>query len=107
MTISKENREFVSSLIDYYVSTASSYRDMAATYREFTDSVDDAVFGMIVGSVYSGFMQVYQSRQIAPSLEDINEFGEIMMERAADIKKAVAESGTDAEEPPDHPEQEQ
>lgn len=96
MAISEANREFISGLIDYYVSTASSYREMAGMYKEFTDSVDDAAFGMIAGSVYSSFMQIYQNRQITPSLEDMGEFEEIMMGRVAEIKRAIAGAGRPA-----------
>ena len=97
MAISKENREFIAGLIDYYVSTAASYRDLARVYRGVADSVDDAALGMIAGSVYSSFMQVYQNQQIAPSLEDVNEFNEIMRERAPEIKRAVG--GQDSKVP--------
>lgn len=95
MAISKENKEFVMGLIDYYISTASSYKDLAVAYSEFTDSVEDATFGMIAGSVYSSFMQIYQNQQIAPSLEDVKEFTDMMREKAPEIKKAIQESGSE------------
>ena len=97
MAISKENREFITGLVDYYVSTAPSYRDLAVAYEEHTDSVEDTAFGMIAGSIYSGFMQIYQNQQITPSLEDMREFNEIMSEKAHEIKKAVLESGSDGQ----------
>lgn len=92
MAISKENREFISGLIDYYISTAPSYRDLAGVYSEFTKSVEDAALGMIAGSVYSSFMQVYQNQQITPSLEDVKEFNEMMRGKAPEIKRAISES---------------
>lgn len=101
MAISKENREFISSLIDYYVSTASSYKELARVYAGFADSVEDVALGMIVGSIYYSFMQTCQSQQAAPGLEEINEFNEIIKERASEIREAV--SGSDSEpqaEPP-------
>ncbi len=98
MVISKENKEFIVGLIDYYVSTASSYRDLAVAYREHTDSVEDTAFGMIAGSIYSSFMQIYQNQQITPSLEDIREFNGIMDEKAHEIKKAVLESDSEQAE---------
>ena len=94
MAISKENREFISSLIDYYVSTASSYKDLASVYAEFADSVEDVALGLIVGSIYSSFMQVYQNQQITPSLEDIGEFNRIIKDKAQDLKKAISQSGS-------------
>lgn len=93
MAISKENREFILGLVDYYVSTAPSYKDLAVVYSEFIDSVEDATFGMIAGSVYSSFMQICQNQQITPSLEDIKEFNEMMKEKAPEIKKAISEPG--------------
>ena len=95
MAISKENKEFITNLIDYYISTASSYKDLAIVYKEFTDSVEDTALGMIAGSVYSSFMQIYQNQQITPSLEDMKEFNEIMQERSPDIKKAILESNSE------------
>lgn len=87
--MSKENREFVSSLIDYYVGAASSYVELASAYRGAVGSVNDAALGMMAGGVYSGFMQSYQSRQAVPSLEDVREFNEMVRERAPEMMKAV------------------
>lgn len=88
----KESREFVSSLVDYYVGAAGSYVELASAYRGVAGSVKDAALGMIAGGIYSGFMQSYQSRRAAPSLEDVREFNEMMRERAPDIMKAVEEA---------------
>jgi len=95
MTISNENRGFISSMIDYYVSTASSYKELARVYAGFADSVEDVAFGMIVGSIYYSFMQTCQSQQAAAGLEEINEFNEIIKERAPEIRDAVSESGSE------------
>ena len=89
MAISKDTKEFISDLIDYYISTASSYKDLAQVYKDFTRSVEDTALGMIAGSIYSSFMQVYQNQQITPSLEDINEFNEMMLFKVPEIKKAI------------------
>ena len=48
MAISKENREFISGLIDYYVSTAQSYKDMAGAYGGAADAAGDTAFGIII-----------------------------------------------------------
>lgn len=90
--ITKENKKFVSDLIDYYIQTASSYMDLACIYKDHTKSAEDVAFGMIAGSVYASFMQVYQHQQISPSLEDINEFNSMIKAKAQEIKKAVVES---------------
>ena len=94
MAIPKEIKDFVSGLVDYYVSTASSYRDLAQTHAETANSVDDVALGMITGIVYSSFMQAYQNQQKSPSLDDIREFNELVRLRSSDIKKAIAESGS-------------
>lgn len=95
MAISKENKEFILGLINYYIETASSYKDLACVYQEFTKSIEDAAFGMIAGSVYSSFMQMYQNKQITPSLEDVNEFNEMLKSKASEIKKAISEPDTE------------
>ncbi len=91
MTISKENKEFIAGLIDYYISTASSYKDLARVYSDFTDSLEDTTLGMITGSIYSSFMQIYQNQQVTPSIEDIDEFNQMIKARSSEIKKAILE----------------
>lgn len=89
MAISKNTRDFVDSLIDYYISEAPSYKQIADTYVPEVEAVRDAAFGFIAGCVYSGFLQAYKSQQITPSLEDIQEFHKILKDRAPLIKKAM------------------
>ncbi len=94
MAISEETRGYIDSQIDYYISEAQSYRQIAQTYTPEIGSVPDAAFGIIVGYVYSAFMQVFQGRGQSPSLEEIQEFGKIVKERAPLIKKAILEQST-------------
>ncbi|MFB5614666.1 MAG: hypothetical protein ACE5RI_06135 [Candidatus Nitrosomaritimum yanchengensis] len=91
MTISKENREFIDSLIDYYISESQSYRQIAENYLPEVESVFDTAFGIIAGCVYSGFLQAYQNQQQSPSLEDMKEFNQIIKEKAPLIKKSLLE----------------
>lgn len=91
MTISKENREFIDSLIDYYISESQSYRQIAENYLPEVESVSDTAFGIIAGCVYSGFLQAYQNQQQSPSLEDMKEFNQIIKEKAPLIKKSLLE----------------
>ena len=91
MAISKNTREFVDSLIDYYISEATSYKQIAEEYVPEVDSVIDTAFGIITGCVYSGFLQAYKSQKLSPSLEDIQEFNKILKDRAPIIKKAMME----------------
>ena len=89
MVISKENKDFIDSLIDYYISESESYRQIAENFVPEIESVPDTAFGIITGCVYSGFLQAYQNQQQTPGLEDMKEFNKIIKERAPLIKKAV------------------
>ena len=89
MAISKENKDFIDSLIDYYISESESYKQIAENFVPEIGSVPDTAFGIITGCVYSGFLQAYQNQQQTPSLEDMKEFNQIIKERAALIKKAI------------------
>ena len=91
MTISETNKEFINSLIDYYISESEAYRDIAENYTPEIGSVPDTSFGIIVGCVYSGFLQAYQSQQQSPTLEDVKEFHKILKEKAPLIKKSILE----------------
>lgn len=91
MTISEANKEFINNLIDYYISESEAYRDIAENYTPEISSVPDTSFGIIVGCVYSGFLQAYQSQQLTPTLEDIKEFHRILKEKSPLIKKAILE----------------
>ena len=63
MAISKETKDFIDNLIDYYISEASSYKQIAEVYVPEVESVTDTAFGIITGCVYSGFLQAYQNQQ--------------------------------------------
>ncbi|MDH3277692.1 MAG: hypothetical protein OEM21_06285 [Nitrosopumilus sp.] len=89
MAISKENKEFIDSLIDYYISESQSYRQIAENYVPEVTSVSDTAFGIIAGCVYAGFLQAYQNQQQSPGLEDMKEFNQILKERAPLIKKSL------------------
>lgn len=88
MAISRENRAFIESLIDYYVGEAGSYRQMAENFEPEAGSVRDTAFGIIAGCVYSGFLQACQNQQ-TPGLEEIAEFNGILRRRAASIMGAI------------------
>ena len=91
MTISKENKEFIDSLIDYYISESESYRQIAENFLPEIESIPDTSFGIITGCVYSGFLQAYQNQQQTPSLEDMDEFNQIIKKKAELIKKSISE----------------
>ena len=91
MTISKENKEFIDSLIEYYVAESESYKQIAENFRPEVESIPDTAFGIITGCVYSGFLQAYQNQQQSPSLEDMDEFNQIIKKKALLIKKSISE----------------
>ena len=97
MVISKNNRDFLDSLIDYYISEASPYKQIAEEYVPEVESVIDTAFGFIAGSVYAGFLQAYKNQDITPSLEDIQEFNKILKDRAPLLKKAMLEDSHNPE----------
>ena len=108
MTISKENKDFIDSLIDYYISESESYRQIAENFVPEVESVPDTAFGIITGCVYSGFLQAYQNQQQTPSLEDMQEFNKIIKERAPLIKKSILDPSrlqTTEKEPENNPDQ--
>ena len=92
MAISKENRDFIDSLIEYYISEVEAYRQIAEKFIPEVESVPDTAFGIIAGCVYSGFLQAYQTQQQTPGLDDIKEFNQILKKRAALIKKSIIDS---------------
>ncbi|MBA0908050.1 MAG: hypothetical protein ITD33_05540 [Nitrosarchaeum sp.] len=89
MTISKENKDFIDSLIDYYTEESKSYVQIAENFTNNVKSIPDTAFGIIVGCVYSGFLQSYQNQQQTPGLEDINEFNQILKEKTPLIMGAI------------------
>lgn len=94
MAISKENKDFIDSLVDYYISESESYRQIAENFIPEVESIPDTAFGIIAGCVYAGFLQAYQNQQQTPDLEDVKEFNEMMKERAPQIKKSILEPKT-------------
>ena len=99
MAISKENKDFIDSLIDYYISESESYKQIAENFVPEVESIPDTAFGIITGCVYSGFLQAYQNQQQTPGLEDMREFNEIIKKRAPLIKKAIIEPTESNSEP--------
>lgn len=89
MAISKENKDFIDNLIDYYISESESYKQIAENFVPEVESISDTAFGIITGCVYSSFLQAYQNQQQSPSLEDMEEFNEIIKKRASMIKKSI------------------
>ena len=92
MALSKYTKEFLDSQIDYYISEAQSYKQIAESYVPEVESVSDTAFGIIAGCVYSGFLQAYTNQKQVPSLEDLQEFTKIIKDREPLIIKAMIEN---------------
>jgi hypothetical protein len=90
MAISKENKEFIENLIEYYINESEAYKQIAENFLPEVKSIPDTAFGIITGCVYSGFLQAYQNQQQSPSLEDIDEFNQIIKKKAVLIKKSIS-----------------
>ncbi|MBU13158.1 MAG: hypothetical protein CMH71_02185 [Nitrosopumilales archaeon] len=89
MVISKENQEFLEGLIDYYVKEAESYREIAQEFSSEINSVTDTAFGIIIGCIYSSFLQAYSNQKQVPDMEDIQEFNEMITKNTEIIKKSI------------------
>ena len=89
MVIPVTTKDFINNLIDYYISEASSYKQFAQEYTSNVTDITAATFGIIIGCVYSGFLQAYANQKQKPSLDDIQEFHQIIRHRAAQIKKGI------------------
>ena len=89
MVISKENQEFLEGLIDYYVKEAKSYREIAQEFSSEIDSVLDIAFCIIIGCIYSSFLQAYSNQKQIPDMEDIQEFNEMITKNTKIIKKSI------------------
>lgn len=90
--ISATTRSFIDSLVDYYISEAGSYKQIAKSYSDVVTDISDAAFGVIVGSIYSAFIQSYANQQQKPSLEDTQEFVQIVKKRSAQIKRSILDA---------------
>lgn len=90
--IPETTKKFIDSLIDYYISEAASYKQLAQTYSDVVSDVTAATFGIIVGSVYSGFLQAYTNQKQPPSLDETQEFTQILKTRAAQIKRSIIDA---------------
>lgn len=85
-------KSFIDSLVDYYISEAASYKQMAELYTEEVGDISAATFGLVVGSIYSAFLQTYDNQKQKPPLEDVQEFTQLIKRRAAQIKKAILDA---------------
>ena len=91
MAISGENKKFLEDLLQYYIDQADSYNQFAKEYGKFSKSKREIAFGVIVGTVYSTFLQIYSNQQLEIKLDDIQEFHEFMRDNIEKITNALDE----------------
>ena len=89
MTLSNEIQTFLDSQIEYYTREAKSYKEMAEGYNLDGNSVSDTTFGIIVGCIYSSFLQTYTNQNNTPSSEEIEDFTQIIIKNAKKIKESI------------------
>ena len=94
MTISDNNKKFLDDLIQYYIDESESYKQFASEYKEFSESEMDVAFGLIVGTIYSTFLQTYANQQLEVGLDDIQEFHDFIRDNIEKITKALDENTT-------------
>ena len=89
MTISDSNKKFLDDLVQYYIDESKSYKQFASEYDEFCESEIDIAFGLIVGTLYSTFLQTYANQQLEIGLDDIQEFHEFIKSNADQIRESL------------------
>jgi hypothetical protein len=89
MTLSNEIQKFLGSQIEYYINEAESYKEMARQYNLDANSVPDTAFGIIIGCIYSSFLQTYANQSSTPNSQDIEEFTKIIVNNSKKIKESI------------------
>ena len=89
MALSNETQKFLDSQIEYYVKEAESYKEMALEYNLDANSVPDTAFGIIVGCIYSSFLQTFTNQNNTPNSQDIEEFTKIIVNNSKKIKESI------------------
>ena len=89
MTLSNEIQKFLDSQIEYYINEAESYKEMAREYNLDANSVPDTAFGIIVGCIYSSFLQTFTNQNSTPNSQDIEEFTKIIVKNSKKIKESI------------------
>ena len=89
MTLSNEIQIFLDSQIEYYTKEAKSYKEMAKEYNLDENSIPDTAFGIIIGCIYSSFLQTYTNQNIAPNSQEMEDFTEIIIKNTKKIKESI------------------
>ena len=94
MTLSNEIQIFLDSQIEYYTSESKSYKEMAGEYNLDDGSIPDTAFGIIVGCIYSSFLQTYTNQNSTPNSQDMEEFTKIIIKNSKKIKESIMTDDT-------------
>jgi hypothetical protein len=90
VALTKYTKDFLDSQIDYYISEAQSFKQIIQNYSSEIKSIEDATFGIITGCVYSAFLRAYENEKRPVELDDMEEFNDMIKEKAALIRKAIS-----------------
>ena len=89
MTLSNEIQKFLDSQIEYYIKQAESYKELAQEYNPDANSVPDTTFGIIIGCIYSSFLQTYANQNSTPNSQDVEEFTKLIIKNSKKIKEST------------------
>ena len=89
MTLSNEIQIFLDSQIEYYTKESKSYKEMAKEYNLDANSIPDTTFGIIIGCLYSSFLQTYTNQNSAPNPQEIKDFTEMIIKNSKKIKESI------------------
>ena len=89
MTLPNEIQKFLDSQIEYYIKQAESYKELAQEYNPDANSVPDTAFGIIIGCIYSSFIQTYANQNSTPISQDIEEFTKLIIKNSKRIKEST------------------
>ena len=88
MSLSESNKKFLLDLIDYYAKSSSSYRHIATSYAK-DDSLVDTTFGIILGCLYSSFLQMYANQKLELTNQDMVDFNMVVSTKAGFLMDAI------------------
>ena len=89
MTLSDEIQIFLNSQIEYYTKESKSYKEMAKEYDLDDNSISDVAFGIIIGCIYSSFIQTYTNQNSTPNSQEMEEFTKIIIKNTQKIKTSI------------------
>ena len=89
MTLPNEIQGFLDSQIEYYTKEAKSYKEMTREYNLDDNSIPDVAFGIIIGCIYSNFIQTYTNQNSIPSSQEMEDFTEIITKNTKKIKESI------------------